>query len=46
MTGSKITLTAEVIAAAEKVLSKDQRVELIPTKTGIKLFAVQRKEVK
>lgn len=33
-------------AAIEAVLSKDQRVELIPTKDGIKVVRVKRETVK
>lgn len=33
------------IRAINSVLAKDQRVEVIPTKDGIKIFSLKRKEV-
>lgn len=39
-------LTAENIRAINAVLSKDQRVELIPTKDGVRVIHVRREEVK
>lgn len=41
-----VSLTAENIAAINAVLEKDQRVELIPTRDGVKVIHVQRREVK
>ena len=43
---SKNELTAEHIAAINAVLAKDQRVELIPTKNGVRVIHVHREEVK
>lgn len=42
----KIELTAENIRAINAVLSRDQRVELIPTKDGVRVIHVRREEVK
>lgn len=39
-------LTPENIAAINAVLAKEQRVELIPTKDGVKVIHVRREEVK
>lgn len=39
-------LTREQIAAANRVLSNDNRVELIPIKDGVKVLEIKRKEVK
>lgn len=39
-------LTPEEIALIEATLTKDQRVELIPTKDGIKIICVKRNELK
>lgn len=36
----------EHIKAIEAILSKDDRVELIPVKEGVKVIHIQRKEVK
>lgn len=41
-----IELTAENIKAINAVLAKDQRVELIPTRDGVKVIHVRREEVK
>lgn len=43
---SERQLTYEQIKAIEATLSKDQRVELIPTRDGIRVILVQRKEIK
>ena len=40
------TLTADNIRAINAVLAKDQRVELIPTRDGVKVIHVQRREIK
>lgn len=42
----KNELTPEQIIAINTVLAKDQRVELIPTKDGVKVIHVRREEVK
>ena len=42
----KYRLTAHHIAAAEAVLAKGDRVELIPVKDGVKVVRVRREEVK
>lgn len=39
-------LTDEDIKAAEAVLAKGDRVELIPLKEGVKIVKIRRKEVK
>lgn len=39
-------LTATNIAAINAILAKDQRVELIPTKDGVRVIHVKREEVK
>ena len=36
----------ETIKAIEAILSKGDRVELIPVKGGVKVIQVQRKEIK
>ena len=36
----------QTIRAIEAILSKGDRVELIPVKDGVKIIQVQRKEVK
>ena len=41
-----VKLTAEQIAAIEKTLNHGERVELIPTKDGVKLIKVVRRNVK
>lgn len=39
-------LTPDKIKAAEAVLKKGDRVELIPVKDGVRVIQVQRKEIK
>ena len=39
-------LDKKVIELIEKVLKTDQRVELIPTKTGVRVIKVKREEIK
>lgn len=41
-----VELKPEQIKAAEAVLAKGDRVELIPVKDGVKVIQVQRKEIK
>ena len=41
-----VKLDAKTIKAIESVLAKDQRVELIPTKDGVRVIHVKREEVK
>ncbi len=36
----------KTIKAIESILSKDDRVELIPVKDGVKIIHIKRKEVK
>ena len=42
----QIELTESEIRAINAVLSRDQRVELIPTREGVKVYHVRREEVK
>lgn len=42
----KQLLTEKEIEAAESVLSKGDRVELIPVKEGVKVVKIKREEVK
>ena len=39
-------LTDDAIKAIEAVLARDERVELIPTRDGVRVIRVVRKEVK
>lgn len=39
-------MKSETIKTIEAILSKGDRVELIPVKDGVKVIQVQRKEVK
>lgn len=39
-------LSESAIKAIEKTLAKDQRVEVIPTREGVKVICVRREEVK
>lgn len=39
-------INPEHIKAIEAILSKDDRVELIPVKDGVKIIHIKRKEVK
>lgn len=39
-------LSAELIAQIEEAIRKEERVEIVPTKTGPRLFACRRKELK
>lgn len=41
-----VELKPEQIKAAEAVLAKGDRVELIPVKDGVRVIQVQRKEVR
>ena len=38
-------LTQENIDAINAVLAKDQRVEVVPTKDGVRVFHIKRQEV-
>jgi hypothetical protein len=40
------SLSEKDIRAINSVLAKDQRVEVIPTKDGVRVIEVKRKEVK
>ena len=42
----KQLLTEKEIKSAEEVLSKGDRVELIPVKDGVKVIKIKREEVK
>ena len=42
----KSSLSDENIRVINMVLAKEQRVELIPTKDGVRVIQVQRKEVR
>lgn len=42
----KRQLTDKQIETINSILARDQRVELIPTKTGVTVFRVRREEVK
>lgn len=42
----KMQIDASEIKAIESVLSKGDRVELIPVKAGVKVMMVKREEVK
>ena len=44
--GGAMQLTDANIKAINSVLAKDQRVELIPTKDGVRVIRVKREEVK
>lgn len=39
-------MTEKTIEVIESILSKGDRVELIPVKDGVKVIQVQRKEIK
>ena len=43
---AKTNMDEQIIKAIETVLSKGDRVELIPVKDGIKVIHIKRKEVK
>lgn len=43
---SKQLLTEKEIKSAEAVLSKGDRVELIPVKDGVKVIQIKREEIK
>lgn len=42
----RVELSPENIKAINAVLAKDQRVEVVPTKDGVKVVWVRREEVK
>lgn len=42
----KVYLSMSVVSAIEEILSKGDRIELIPVKDGVRVIQVQRKEVK
>ena len=44
--GKEYKLTSEQIEAIEKAAKKADRIEIIPGKDGLKITAIQRKEVK
>lgn len=44
--GMNVKIDEKTKAAIEAVLAKDQRVELIPTKDGVRVIHVKRWEVK
>lgn len=39
-------LTREALAALERILAKGERVEIIPTKDGVRIFELRRREIK
>ena len=39
-------LSRDMVAAIEKILEKDDRVELIPTKDGVKIIRIRREQIK
>lgn len=39
-------LSREALAALERILAKGERVEIIPTKDGVRIFEVRRREIK
>ena len=39
-------ITEQMIPVIESILRQDKRVELIPTRTGIKIICVERHEAK
>lgn len=43
---SKIELTKEQLQAIERTLNKGDRVEIIPTREGCKVFKVKRENLK
>lgn len=46
MSKNERNLTQSDIKAAENILSKGDRVELIPVKDGVKIIHIKRSEVK
>lgn len=40
------SLNRDMVAAIEKILEKDDRVELIPTKDGVKIIRIRREQIK
>lgn len=42
----KVYLSTSVVSVIEEILSKGDRVELIPVKDGVRVIQVQRKEIK
>lgn len=46
MGDKKTILTVDTIRAIEATLSRGERVELIPTRDGVKALRVRREEVK
>lgn len=42
---SKIELTEKQLQAIERILNKGNRVEIIPTKDGCKVFKVKRETI-
>lgn len=45
-TDQRQIMTEAVVRAIESVLSKGDRVELIPSKDGVKIIHIKRKEVR
>ena len=41
-----IKLSADQIAAVERILAEGDRAEIIPVKDGVKIFHIRRKEIK
>lgn len=44
--GKPKALTPDDITKINSILAKDQRVELIPTREGVKVFHVRREEIR
>lgn len=42
----KVYLSMSIVSIIEEILSKGDRVELIPVKDGVRVIRIQRKEVK
>ena len=40
------SMKEKILFAIQQAVSKDQRVELIPTKDGLRVIAIDRKEIK
>lgn len=39
-------VSRESLAALERILAKGERVEIIPTKDGVRIFELRRREIK
>lgn len=43
--GEAVKLTAEQVRAIERAISSDERVEILRTKDGVKIFTLRRKQI-